>query len=136
MKKIVISLCALALAVPALASAHDTTFDSAVYIDYAESPPSKGSANPLYVGGIVGSEKDACIANRKVKLYMLTNVPTKRGPTADKELIDIDHTSENGAWSGFGDFQGAEGAMAKVVKKDIGPKGHHHVCGADTDIDT
>ena len=136
MKKIVVSLCALALAVPALASAHDTTFESTVSIDYVDGPAMKGVANPLFVGGLVSSEKPACIANRRVKLYVLTNVPVKRGPTADRELVDIDRTSDNGAWSGFGDFQGADGAMAKVVKKDIGSNGHHHICGADTDIDT
>jgi hypothetical protein len=138
MKKAIVSLCALSLAVPAVAAAHDTTFESSVSIDFVEGPPVKrGVSNPLFVGGFVFSKKDACIANRKVKLYVITNIPEKRqGPTFDKELVDTDRTSDNGAWAGYGNFVGADGAMAKVVKKDIGPKGHDHICGADTDIDT
>ena len=136
MKKAVVSICALALAVPAIASAHDTTYESTVSIDYAVEPPAKGASQSLMVGGLVGSEKQACIANRKVKLYVITDLPAKRRGEIVKHVVDIDRTSDNGAWSGTGNFIGAEGAFAKVVKKDIGPKGHNHVCGADTDIDT
>jgi hypothetical protein len=134
MKKAVFSICALALAVPAIASAHDTTYESTVSIDYAVEPPAKGASETLMVGGRVGSEKEACVANRTVKLYALFNLPEKRGEFT-KELVDVDRTSRNGAWSGTGNFIGTDGALAKLVRKDIGPKGHNHVCGAASDVD-
>ena len=132
MKKAAAGLCALALAVPALAVAHDKTFESTITVEYAVGSAAKGGVGPTFIGGLVHSEKPGCIADRKVKLFAYFSEGTsKRG--AEKVLIDTDRTSQNGAWAGYGDFTGSIGAQATVVKKDIGPRRHDHVCGADTD---
>lgn len=116
MRKVVAGVCALALAVPALAVAHNKTFESTISIEHNDAGA---------VLGLVESRREACIANRKVKVFTY-------GAGATKTLVDTDRTSANGAWSGFGDFTDVDGFGAKVVKRKITrPKGHKHVCGAD-----
>jgi hypothetical protein len=50
-----------------------------------------------------------------------------RGP-ASRVLVDVGRSNRSGSWSAFGDFTDAGGALVKVVKKNIGPKGHKHIC--------
>lgn len=80
--------------------------------------------------------KSRCIPNRKVKLYGVpTPPPIPRGdpPVEPPVLLDVDRTSDNGAWSGrfSADISNFDHLRAKLVRRDIGASGHDHICEAD-----
>jgi hypothetical protein len=106
------------------ASAHETSFNSTIKIDGLVGV----TVNDYRYYGHVRSPKGRCVSGRKVKIFSLTS--------EGRKLIDTDRTSRNGFWFGGGDFTpagvtGTHGVRVRVVRRDIGPRGHRHVCRAD-----
>jgi hypothetical protein len=140
LKRIALASIAAALIGATGAVAHTTSFASNVSFEFFEcidcngGVPTKGNELHTYVtGGQVTSPKAECVPNRKVKLYAVYAIP-RRG-AATKELLDVDRTSNNGAWSGrfTHDLLGVDHLQAKLVRKNIGPSGHRHICDGDSD---
>ena len=132
---------AVVLVGAASGSAHTTSFPSELSFDFAQcigndcnGGPFKGPVEHTYVaGGEVSSPKPTCVPSRKVKLFAVYAIP-KRGAAPAPELLDIDRTSDSGAWSGrfTHDLVGVDHLQATLVKKNIGPQGHSHICETDS----
>jgi hypothetical protein len=108
------------------AFAHNTSFDGTIEIEGLVGV----TVNEYRYYGHVSSPKDRCVPGRTVKIISLT-------PQGSK-LVDTDRTSRNGFWFGGGDFTppgvtGTDGVRVRVVRKDIGRRGHRHVCRPDAD---
>jgi hypothetical protein len=108
------------------AFAHNTSFKSKIEIEGLVGV----TVNDYRYYGEVSSRNDRCVPGRTVKIFSLT--------PEGRKLVDIDRTSRNGFWFGGGDFtppgvSGTNGVRVRVVPRDIGRHGHHHVCSADTD---
>ena len=78
--------------------------------------------------GEVHSPKRRCVRGRTVKIYSITE--------DGRKLVDTDRTSRNGFWFGGGDFTPAvttstTAVVVRVLRRDIGPRGHDHVCRGD-----
>jgi len=105
-----------------LAAAHTTSYNSQIQITGSVG----ATVQDFQVYGEVHSPKGRCVPNRKVKIFSIT-------PNGLK-LIDTDRTSRNGFFFGGGNFGNeVNGARVKVVRRDIGPRGHVHLCRSDTD---
>jgi hypothetical protein len=108
------------------ASAHHASFPSTIEIEGLVGT----TVDDYRYYGNVSSPKDCCVPGRTVKIISLT----PEGP----RLVDTDRTSRNGFWFGGGDFTpqgttGTFGVRVRVLRRDIGRHGHHHVCRADSD---
>jgi hypothetical protein len=136
LKRLALATILAGLAITATAAAHTTSYPSAISVDYRQCLECDFAPTVTYfVGGRVTSPKAKCVPARKVKLFAVYG-GGKRGvpPPGTRLLLDVDRTSLLGAWSGFvPDTTGIVRFDAKVVKKNIGPRGHRHICGADTD---
>jgi hypothetical protein len=119
------ALAAIAVLVVGVSSAvaHKTSFSSEIQIVSVAPPP-----DDRIVEGTVESPKAKCLPRRKVKLFAIY-------PDQSQQLIAATKTRENpaGLWTGEGDFTGAIKIKAKVLRKNIGPTGHRHICKSDTD---
>jgi hypothetical protein len=106
------------------AEAHKRTIDSTVEGQHAILKP---GTNEVTVVGQVSSKASRCLADRRVKIFAIFH----EGP---KELVDIARTSDNGYFAGHADFTNARNALMRVTRKNIGRRGHRHVCGAASDM--
>jgi hypothetical protein len=136
-KRIALATIAAALVGAAGAAAHTTSFSSNVSFDLlfcSDCNGGKGigpSAHDYVAAGEVSSPKAACVPGRKVKLYAVYTGLDKRGGLApEPELLDIDRTSEHGAWSGrfTHTLEDVDHFEARLVRRNIGPQGHRHIC--------
>lgn len=139
LKRTALAIVAVAFAGTAVAAAHTTSYPSSIDFDVllcttCNGGPTKGVQHDYVAAGEVSSPKAACVPGRKVKLYAVYTGVRKRG--APPELLDIDRTSERGAWSGrfTHSLVGVDHLEAKLVKRNIGPQGHSHLCQEATDI--
>jgi len=134
-KRIALAIAAVALVGAGGAAAHTTPYPSVVSFDLllcTDCGGKRGLDPPDWVaGGEVSSAKAACVPGRKVKLYAVYSDVEKRGPVPPPELLDIDRTSERGAWSArfTHELLGVHHLEARLVKRNIGPEGHRHICG-------
>ena len=116
---VVVGAAALASGVGS-AGAHDVSYKSTIEIrDVYDSAQAIGT---------VASPNAKCLPNRTVEIYAVKDT----GP----QLVDVDPTSRRGYWSGGGATltQGASAVRVKVLSRNVGPKGHTHVCQADTAV--
>lgn len=139
-KRIALATVAAVLVGAAGAAAHTTHYPSDITFDLLRCNNcfAKGAGGELHswvAGGEVLSEKAACVPGRKVKLYAVYTGIAKGGTVPPPELLDIDRTSDNGAWSArFAhdlDQVGVDHLEARLVKRNIGPQGHSHICDED-----
>jgi len=106
------------------AGAHDRSFNTRIEIEDVVGV----TVNDYRYYGEVHSPKRRCVRGRTVKILSIT----EDGP----KLIDTDRTSRNGFWFGGGDFRpggttSTTAVVVRVSRRDIGPRGHDHVCRAD-----
>ena len=118
------------------AFAHTTSYSSEIKMEVECQVPCQARVAPhparrglgLFVGGLVTSEKQTCVGQRTVKIFRLEG--------SSQSLVDTDKTSKGGAWSGFGGFKGSDGVKAVLTKRNIGRRGHKHICkGASETFD-
>ena len=138
LKRIALATLVVALVGAAGAVAHTTDYPSDITFDLLRcdncAPKRAGGEPDSWVaGGEVFSVKAACVPGRKVKLYAASTTVPKHGPVPPPELLDIDRTSTNGAWSARfdNDLVGVDHLEARLVEKNIGPQGHRHICDED-----
>ena len=106
------------------AGAHDTSFNTTIEIEDVIGV----TVNDYRYYGEVRSQRGRCVRGRTVKIFSITE--------DGRKLIDTDRTSRNGFWFGGGDFTPAgttstTAVVVRVLRRDIGPRGHDHVCRAD-----
>jgi hypothetical protein len=106
------------------AGAHDRSFNTRIEIEDVVGM----TVNDYRYYGEVHSPKRRCVRGRTVKIYSITE--------DGRKLIDTDRTSHNGFWFGGGDFTPAgttstTAVVVRVLRRDIGPRGHDHVCRGD-----
>ena len=135
LKRTALVIVAATLVGAAGTAAHTTSYPSVVDFDLFFCNDCNGGKGGLVVhdwvaGGEISSPKAACVPGRKVKLYADYSGIEKRGPVPPPELLDIDRTSEHGAWSArfTDDLDGVDHLEARLVKRNIGPQGHSHIC--------
>jgi hypothetical protein len=127
MKRIMVTVLGIAAigAVASPATAHDTSFNSEIQIEGLVGV----TVDDYRYYGRVDSPKPDCVPGRTVKIFALT--------PEGRLLIDTDRTSRNGSFFGGGDFTPTDGDVTgvrvTVVKRNIGPSGHRHLCEADSD---
>jgi hypothetical protein len=109
-------LATVALAVLAVgagvASAHTTSFNSTVTIDY----------DAGFFFGTVSSPKPGCVPNRLVKLF--------REEGNNDTFLGSDRTDQEGDWEIASGISAGTPYYVKVTRKDIGGSAHDHVCKA------
>lgn len=108
------AIAVLALGV-GLASAHTTSFNSTVTIDW----------NGQFFG-TVSPPRAGCVPNRLVKLFQ-----KDAGPDT---FLGSDRTDQQGDWQ-VNTPAADDLYYAKVTLKDIGGAGHDHICRADRSPD-
>jgi hypothetical protein len=114
----VVAVAAMLGAAPA--GAHETQIESSVDV-FEGFIGGKGGAGAL--GGVDGNPK--CVSQRSVKLRAME---VGEPPV----VIDRARTSTNGGWHMFGLFPPGYAVLdVKMVKKNIGPSGHKHICEGD-----
>jgi hypothetical protein len=106
------------------AGAHDTSFNTTIEIEDVVGM----TVDDYRYYGEVRSRKGGCVRGRTVRIFSITE--------DGRKLIDTDRTSRNGSWFGGGDFTPAgttstTAVVVKVLRRDIGRRGHDHVCRAD-----
>jgi hypothetical protein len=106
------------------AGAHDTSFNTTIEIEDVVGV----TVNDYRYYGEVRSQRGRCVRGRTVKIFSITE--------DGRKLIDTDRTSRNGFWFGGGDFTPAgttstTAVVARVLRRDTGPRRHDHVCRAD-----
>lgn len=99
--------------VPTLASAHTTKFRTATSFGYF-------SGNPDAILGEISSPKAACERRRKVKVF-------RRRSGADR-LVGTARSNRGGQWVLERNRFRRARYYAKVVSKNIGSRGHRHIC--------
>jgi hypothetical protein len=100
--------------------AHTTSYPTT--IDHRNFTGYPGDA---LLSGLVGSPNDRCVAGRTVKLIV-------ERPSGDRIVMDSTRTSRKGAYGLRGAFNGDDEARVKVTRRNVGPRGHRHICGAAT----
>lgn len=140
-KQIALATVLAALVGAAGATAHTTHYPSDISFDLmlcTDCGVKHGVAHHWVVGGEVSSAKAACVPGRKVKIYAVYTGVRKHGtvPPPAPELLDIDRTSEHGAWSArfTHTLDGVDHLEAQLVKRNIGPQGHSHICDGESAI--
>lgn len=73
------------------------------------------------LSGLVESPNTKCVAGRTAKLIV-----TK--PGGDRVVLDTSRTSRNGAYGLHGSFNGDDEARVKVTRRNVGRRGHRHIC--------
>ena len=106
------------------AGAHDRSFNTRIEIEDVVGM----TVNDYRYYGKVHSPKGRCVRGRTVRIFSITE--------DGRKLIDTDRTSRKGNWFGGGDFTPAgttstTAVVVKVRRRDIGRRGHDHVCRAD-----
>jgi hypothetical protein len=103
------------------AAAHTTSYSTGIQISAATADDGH-----IIVSGFVSSENQKCLGNRLVKLYA---VEPADGGGQTLTLLDTDRTSQDGAWAAMADDKPSGGELRAVVtKKNIGRRGHKHIC--------
>jgi hypothetical protein len=134
MKQAIVALCASAALMGAaeVAGAHDTSKATTVeFIDTQHQPPGTFRA----YGDLLTTKK--CRVDRRVKIFF-DYVVTGRGPSPEWTLVDVDTSSRNGMWAGSGDLNlttgGVDAVKIRATRKNVGKRGHRHICRPDTEI--
>jgi hypothetical protein len=107
-----------------VATAHDTEYVSEVSL--FEGSALKGF--PYAIGAVTSKESAKCRRFREIQL---------RGVDKGEvlEIIDEGTTSKRGFWHLSGPVsKGVPAVDVKLVKSNIGPPGHKHICTADTEF--
>jgi hypothetical protein len=105
-----------------LAAAHAASSNSKIKITGSVGE----TVQDFQVYGTVRSPNEKCVGGRTVKIFSIT-------PNG-LVLIDTDRTSRNGFFFGGGNFGNeVNGARVKVLRRDVGRRGHKHVCETDKD---
>lgn len=125
MKRLVLLPAAvLLICAPAAMAARGNSHETSITIESTCNTPctfKAGSVDSLLVAGEIDSDKQQCIEGRKVTISaVFTDDSTTK--------MDTDTTSGHGAFSGLGDFTGAERVRAKVAKSTFGPSGNRQTC--------
>jgi hypothetical protein len=86
-------------------------------------------SGPDQTGNFVGhleSPNQKCLRGRTVKLFL------RNGNTGESKLADTDTTGKRGGWTLDGNLFTIDRAKVKVTRDRIGPRGHRHICQADS----
>ena len=120
---IVLLAAAVALSLPVgVASAHDSRFPSRIEIRAADAQGSQ-----VLLAGKIRADHRECRAGRTVVLLVRFE---EDGPRA---VLDVDQSSDNGAWAVRGNFDDTSDQKVKVLKEDLREGSNHdHVCEADS----
>lgn len=112
----------LPLAAATPAAAHDATFGATVKIIHFVDQEGQFFDPVDIFDGKLTSKKQACVTKRRVLLY-------RRQAGPDKLIGELRATSE-GFWHLNIEDPGAGTYYARVQRKNIGPRGHRHICAA------
>ena len=77
------------------------------------------------LSGLVESPKDRCVPGRTVELIV-------ERPSGDRIVMDSTRSSRKGAYGLRGEFNGDDEARVKVTRRNVGRRGHRHICKAVT----
>ncbi len=106
-----------------VAEAHDRTLRTTVE---AERAIIVEGTTEVTVLGRVSSPRERCVPNREVKIFALFE-------DGSRELKDVARTSDRGYVATHDDFAGANNALFRVMRANIGRGEHRHICGAARD---
>jgi hypothetical protein len=98
--------------------AHRDSFPTNLRIEFV------AGGDPAFISGDLRSPRQGCLPDRTVKLIAIFD-------EGEREVVDVDRSSRNGAWALKGSLSGAERAKVKVTKEDIGRSDHRHICQPD-----
>lgn len=131
MKKAIVALCAGAALIGGAqtAVAHKSSSPTTVQFRGTEHTP-MGTYRAF--GDLQTRTK--CRTNRRVKIFF--NYVQNDGSPTKWTLVDVDRSSRNGMWAGSGDLNESTGGVNAVkiraTRKNVGPRGHRHICRPDT----
>ena len=103
------------------AAAHNTSFETTILL--AGTAGFVGDDRVLVIGHLE-AERKACLRGRTVELTVQRNGETK--------VLDTDRSSRKGAWATRGAIASGTSPRARVLRKNIGPRRHRHICAGDS----
>lgn len=99
------------------ANAHNTRYRTATSYGYVTAPDA--------ALGVISSAKAGCVKGRIVKLY---KVRSGRDRLMGRDRSGVPSGSGEGFWEVRANLRSGKRYYAKVTKKNIGPRGHKHIC--------
>jgi hypothetical protein len=100
--------------------AHNTSYPTTIGFRHFEGYP----GNAL-LSGRVESPKSQCVPSRTVKLI-------GERPSGERIVADSTRSSRKGAYGLHGEFNGDDEIWVKVTQRNVGPRGHSHICESET----